>query len=121
MLGERIARHGAKVFLVNTGWNGGPFGVGRRIDIDATRAMIEAATSGALDGVATRRDPIFNLDVPMSCPGIDDTVLDARGTWRDQEAYEDKARELARLFAKNFERFADSVPAEVREAGPVSE
>ncbi|MEA2487872.1 MAG: phosphoenolpyruvate carboxykinase [Actinomycetota bacterium] len=118
MLGERISNHGARVFLLNTGWTGGPFGVGRRMDLGATRAMVEAATSGALDKVETRNHPIFNLDVPTSCPGVPSNVLDPRSTWPDPNEYEERALELARMFVKNFERFADSVPQEVVDAGP---
>jgi phosphoenolpyruvate carboxykinase (ATP) len=121
MLGERIAKHDASVFLVNTGWTGGPFGVGKRMDLPATRAMVEAATSGALRGVETKRHPIFNLEIPLSCPGVEDSVLDPQQTWDDPVAYEEQARELARMFVKNFERFADSLPAEVTQAGPVAE
>ena len=118
MLGERMSAHGARALLVNTGWTGGPYGVGRRIDIDHTRAMIRAATSGALDGVDTVGHPIFNLDVPVSCPGVPREVLDPRSTWDDADAYDEQAQELARMFVKNFESFADSVPAEVVAAGP---
>ncbi len=118
MLGERIQKHDARVFLVNTGWTGGPFGVGERMSLPATRAMVRAATSGALDGIDTKTHPIFNLEVPVACPGVPDEVLDPQSTWSDPEAYEDKARELARMFVKNFERFVDSVPSEVVEAGP---
>ena len=121
MLGERIAKHDASVYLVNTGWTGGPYGVGRRMDLPSTRAMVRAATSGALRGVETRRHPIFNLEVPVSCPGVSDEVLDPVQTWPDPVAYEEQARELARMFVKNFERFADSVPQEVLQAGPVVE
>jgi phosphoenolpyruvate carboxykinase (ATP) len=121
MLGERISEHGAKAFLVNTGWTGGPFGVGKRMDLPSTRAMVHAALAGELDEVETRRHPIFNLDVPVSCPGVDDDVLDPQSTWADPEAYEEHARELARMFRKNFERFADSVAPEVTKAGPVPE
>ncbi len=121
MLGERIARHDVSVYLVNTGWTGGPFGVGRRMDLPSTRAMVEAATSGALRRVETKRHPIFNLEVPVSCPGVSNKVLDPQQTWPDAAAYDEQARELARMFVKNFERFADSVPAAVVEAGPVPE
>ena len=121
MLGARIAQHDASVYLVNTGWTGGGFGVGERMDLPSTRAMVEAATGGALRGVETRRHPIFNLEVPVSCPGVDDKVLDPQQTWSDPRAYEDQARELARMFVKNFERFADSVPAEVVQAGPTAD
>ena len=121
MLGERIQQHGARAYLVNTGWVGGPFGVGRRMDIDHTRALIEAATSGALEDVETRRHPIFNVDIPVTCPGVPSEVLDPQGMWDDADAYETRARELAGMFADNFERFVDSVPAEVTKAGPASD
>jgi phosphoenolpyruvate carboxykinase (ATP) len=121
MLGERMSEHGAKAFLVNTGWTGGPFGVGERMDLPSTRAMVHAALAGKLDDVETRRHPIFNLDVPVSCPGVPDQVLDPESTWADPIAYEEQARELARMFRKNFERFADSVAPEVTKAGPVPE
>jgi phosphoenolpyruvate carboxykinase (ATP) len=121
MLGERIEKHGANVFLVNTGWTGGPFGVGQRMSLPLTRAMVDAALSGALNDVPTKRHPIFNLEVPLTCPGVPDEVLDPQSTWDDKDAYDEKARELARMFVKNFERFADSVPSEVVAAGPVAE
>ena len=121
MLGDRIERHQARVFLVNTGWTGGPYGVGRRMDLRYTRAMVNAATSGALDSVDLRHHPIFNLDVPVSCPGVPDEVLDPQSTWADKDAYEAQARELARMFADNFERFSDHVPAEVIKAGPATD
>lgn len=120
MLGELIEKHDADVYLVNTGWTGGPYGVGKRMSLPNTRAMVKAATSGLLRNIETRRHPIFNLDVPVSCPGVPDEVLDPKSTWSDPEAYDFKARELATMFVKNFERFADSVPASVIEAGPVS-
>jgi phosphoenolpyruvate carboxykinase (ATP) len=118
MLGRRIQTHDAAVWLVNTGWTGGPFGVGERMEIRYTRAMVEAATSGALGGVATKRHPIFNLEVPLTCPGVPDGVLDPQSTWSDKEQYEIQARELARMFADNFERFEELVPPEVVKAGP---
>ena len=120
MLGRRMEQHNARVFLVNTGWTGGPFGVGKRMSIAHTRAMISAATSGALDAIETRKDPIFNLDVPVTCPGVPDEVLDPRSTWDDEVAYEDKARELATMFVKNFERFVDAAPDLVK-VGPHAE
>ena len=121
MLGERIGRHDARVFLVNTGWTGGPYGVGHRMDLHITRALVSAATSGALDGVQTRRHPIFNLEVPMSCEGVPDDILDPQSTWQDADAYEEQARDLARMFAKNFDTFKDSVPPEVLKAGPAAD
>ena len=118
MLGERIEKHGARAFLVNTGWTGGPYGTGKRMDLAHTRAMIKAATAGELDDVEVRNHPIFNLDVPVEVPEVPSEVLDPESTWEDADAYQEKARELARMFVKNFERFADSVPQEVLEAGP---
>lgn len=121
MLGERIAEHGARVFLVNTGWTGGPFGVGERMSLPHTRALVRAATSGALNDVELKRHPIFNVDVPLSCPGVPDDVLDPEKTWPDPDAYEVQARALAAMFARNFERFKDLVPPEVTKAGPSSD
>jgi phosphoenolpyruvate carboxykinase (ATP) len=118
MLGERIDDHGARVFLVNTGWTGGPYGVGERMSLEHTRAMIRAATAGELEGVETRKHPIFNLDVPVSCPGVPSEVLDPASTWDDKDAYEEQALQLARMFVENFERFEDTVPAAVVKAGP---
>lgn len=121
MLGERIEKHNAEVYLVNTGWTGGPYGVGERMSLPHTRAMVKAATSGQLRDVETWRHPIFNLDVPMSVPGVPDEVLDPKSTWAEPEAYDEKARELALMFVKNFERFADSVGDDVVNAGPLKE
>jgi phosphoenolpyruvate carboxykinase (ATP) len=121
MLGERIERHGVRAYLVNTGWTGGPYGVGRRIELGTTRAMVQAALSGALDRAPTTHHRIFNLDVPVHCPGVPDEVLDPQSTWQDKDQYEIEARALARMFADNFERFKDSVPPEVTKAGPVAD
>jgi phosphoenolpyruvate carboxykinase (ATP) len=118
MLGERIARYGAAVWLVNTGWSGGPFGVGQRMKIGYTRAMIRAALSGALKDVPYTRDPIFNLEVPASCPGVPTEVLNPRSTWTDAAAYDEQAKRLARMFRDNFRTFESTVGAEVLGAGP---
>jgi phosphoenolpyruvate carboxykinase (ATP) len=118
MLRDRIEKHGTSVYLVNTGWTGGPYGVGKRIDLVHTRAMVNAATSGELDDVETTRHEIFNVDVPITCPGVPDKQLDPRKTWSDPEKYDAQARELARMFAKNFEQYRSSVPPAVAEAGP---
>lgn len=105
MLRDLVAQHGAKVYLINTGWSGGPFGVGKRISIAYTRAIVKAALSGALVDVEQRVDPIFGLTVPTSCPGVPAEVLDPKSTWADPEAYEAKARELARAFQDSFARY----------------
>ena len=119
MLGERIAEHGVQCWLVNTGWTGGPFGVGNRMRLSHTRAMIRAALSGGLDRVPVRREPVFGLDVPQHVPGgVPDYVLDPRRTWTDPSAYDAQATRLAGLFRKNFEQFAERVHGAVREAGP---
>jgi len=118
MLGERIAKHGSSVFLVNTGWTGGPYGVGKRMDIDHTRRMVSAATSGELENVATKTHDVFNLEVPLECPGVPAEVLDPRSTWDDPGAYDKKAAELAQMFVKNFEQFSAHVRSEVTGAGP---
>lgn len=118
MLGERIARHRSRVWLVNTGWTGGPYGVGSRMKIGLTRAMIHAALSGALDDLSYSRHAIFNLDVPASCPHVPSEVLDPRNTWADRDAYDRQARQLAQMFMTNFESFATALPGDVRAAGP---
>jgi phosphoenolpyruvate carboxykinase (ATP) len=118
LLGERIARHNVRVWLVNTGWTGGPFGTGKRMRIAHTRAMITAALSGALDRARYRTDPIFNLEVPTSCPDVPGDVLDPRTTWSDTAAYDARAKKLAAMFVENFTTFETSASAGVRRAGP---
>ncbi|HEX5450713.1 MAG TPA: phosphoenolpyruvate carboxykinase (ATP) [Gaiellaceae bacterium] len=120
MLGEKLDQHGARVWLVNTGWTGGPFGEGRRMPIDATRTMLNVALSGELDKVEFRRDETFGFDVPTSVPGVDTALLDPRSTWADPAAYDRKAKELAAMFVENFERRFDDVDPAVRAAGPKS-
>jgi phosphoenolpyruvate carboxykinase (ATP) len=120
MLGERIARHRVRVWLVNTGWTGGGYGVGQRMKIAHTRAMIRAVLSGALDGAAYERDTRFNLDVPTSCPDVPAGVLKPRSTWSNPAAYDEQAAKLARLFSDNFKAFEAGVTPEVRAAGPTA-
>jgi phosphoenolpyruvate carboxykinase (ATP) len=118
MLGEKIARHNARVWLVNTGWTGGPYGVGTRMKIAHTRAMITAALTGQLDKVEYVKHPIFNIEVPRSVPAVPDNVLDPRGTWPDAAKYDEQARKLAAMFIENFQMFENDVPASVKAAGP---
>ena len=118
LLGDKIAAHKVSVWLVNTGWSGGPYGIGHRIPIDHTRAMVHAALTGALEEVPTRPDPIFGVGVPTSCPGVPADVLDPRRTWSEPNAYDAQARRLAGLFAANVRNFGDSIPEDVRLAGP---
>jgi phosphoenolpyruvate carboxykinase (ATP) len=117
MLGDKLREHDAQVWLVNTGWTGGPFGEGERMPIQATRTLLDAALSGALAEVEYREDPIFGFDVPRHVPGVVDALLDPRGTWRDPEAYDERARGLARKFQENFAKFADP-ESDVAKAGP---
>jgi phosphoenolpyruvate carboxykinase (ATP) len=118
MLGEKIAQHQARVWLVNTGWSGGPYGVGRRMKIGHTRAMIKAALAGLLDQVAYERDPFFNLDVPTSCPGVPADVLSPRKTWMHPADYDAQAAKVAGMFIENFKNFEGGVAADVIAAGP---
>ena len=105
MLGEKMTRHGVQVFLLNTGWTGGPVGQGERIGLGYTRAMVRAALSGALNDVETYTDPIFGLHVPTQIEGVPDQILHPRKTWRNPGAYDARARELAAQFVENFKQF----------------
>jgi phosphoenolpyruvate carboxykinase (ATP) len=116
MLGERIARHGCRVWLVNTGWTGGGYGVGTRIPIAYTRALLRAALSGELAEAPTATDPHFGLSYPTRCPGVPAGILDPRAAWPDPAAYDATARDLTSRFARNFEPFAPYVDAGVRAA-----
>ncbi len=118
LFGERLRSHNAKCWLVNTGWIGGGYGVGQRIDIGSTRAIIRAALSGALDNVPTRKDPYFGFAVPTMCPDLDPKLLDPRGTWLDQTAYDATAKKLAASFHDNIKQFEGTVPDEILEGGP---
>jgi phosphoenolpyruvate carboxykinase (ATP) len=118
MLGERLREHGAAVWLVNTGWSGGGYGVGSRMKLGYTRAMVNAALAGDLDGAEFAEDPVFGLEVPVSVPGVPSEVLRPRDTWADHQAYDAAAEKLANMFKTNFEKFADQVSDAVRAAGP---
>jgi phosphoenolpyruvate carboxykinase (ATP) len=118
LLRNKIDKHQVNCWLVNTGLSGGPFGVGERIKIAHTRTMIRAILNNSLNNVPTRLDPIFNLQVPVSCEGIDHKILDPRSTWRNPSDYDKVALDLASKFSKNFEKFAPDVPREVLESGP---
>lgn len=118
MLGEKIDQFNANVFLVNTGWTGGPYGVGERIKLSYTRAMIHAALEGELNKVETIQDEIFGLNIPAHVPGVPDEVLIPRNTWADKAAYDKQAKALAKEFHKNFEKFTNASD-EIRQAGPL--
>ena len=120
MLGEKIARHGVNCWLVNTGWSGGPYGVGKRMKIAYTRAMVQAALSGALNDVEYSPDPVFGVMVPQSCPNVPAEVLAPRNTWNDKEAYDKTAGQLAEMFRKNFEQFSGQVPEAMLAVAPAA-
>jgi len=118
MLGEKITKHKTVAYLINTGWSGGPYGVGDRIKIKYSRAMVTAALDGSLDIVKYRHDELFNLDIPMECPGVPSEILDPKNTWIDKDSYDLSAKKLTQMFLENFEKFKD-VSKEIRNAGPV--
>ncbi len=117
MFGERVKKHNVKCWLINTGWTGGGYGVGKRIDIASTRAIVKAALSGALGNVPTQRDPILGLEVPTTCPGIDPKLLDPRSTWKDPKQYDETARKLAASFEDNLKQWEGTIPEEIAGAG----
>jgi phosphoenolpyruvate carboxykinase (ATP) len=118
MLKRRILRHSAQCWLVNTGWVGGPFGVGKRISIAHTRALLNAVLEGKLTDVEYAVDPIFGFRVPQHCEGVPDSVLDPAGSWPSREAYTQRYRDLAARFVENFRKFEADTPLEIVQAGP---
>jgi phosphoenolpyruvate carboxykinase (ATP) len=118
MLGDKLDEHGSVVWLVNTGWTGGPYGEGERMPIAATRTMLSAALSGELEDAEYRTDELFGFQVPVAVPGVASSLLEPRSTWRDPDAYDARARELAEMFRDNFAKFADEAGPAVAAAGP---
>ena len=118
MLGKKMEEHNVNVWLINTGWTGGPYGKGHRIKLSFTRAMISAALDGKLNNVETTVDPVFRFAVPSEVPGVPKEILIPRNTWTDKEAYDEKARYLAGLFVSNFEKYASGASAETMAAAP---
>ncbi len=118
MLGEKMKENHVNVWMVNTGWTGGPYGEGSRMKLNFTRAMITAALEGRLDEVEYKQDPVFGVSIPHECPGVPSEVLTPRNTWKDPEAYDRQAKLLASLFLKNFEKYADGVTPEILAAAP---
>ena len=118
LLGKKIEEHDAKVWLVNTGWTGGPHGVGSRMKLPYTRRMVKAALAGELDDVATVVDPVFGLEIPTAIDGVPDEILVPRKTWSDPAAYDEQAQSLAKMFIESFEEFADGVSDEIKAAAP---
>ncbi|MGH9897713.1 MAG: phosphoenolpyruvate carboxykinase (ATP) [Pyrinomonadaceae bacterium] len=118
LLGERMRTYGVRCWLVNTGWSGGAFGEGNRIKLKFTRAMIHAILDGTLDTVETIVDSVFRFSVPVSCPGVPNEILVSRNTWKNKQAYDRQAQELARRFNENFQKFAADVSSEILNASP---
>ncbi|HET6978205.1 MAG TPA: phosphoenolpyruvate carboxykinase [Pyrinomonadaceae bacterium] len=118
LLGKQMARHNAACWLVNTGWSGGPYGVGKRMKISYTRAMIRAILNGSLAETETTADPIFGVNVPVSCPDVPSEVLQPRNTWEDKDAYDQQAKDLARRFNENFKKYEAGVSDAVRAVAP---
>jgi phosphoenolpyruvate carboxykinase (ATP) len=121
MLGEKIEKYDTKVYLVNTGWTGGPYGTGSRMKLKYTRAMITAALNGELEKAEFVHDDLFNLDVPQSCPGAPEEVMNPRETWADKDAYDEMAKKLAGMFFKNFAEKYPNMDKAIIEAGPKGE
>lgn len=117
LLEKYVSKYRARVFLVNTGWVAGPYGKGHRISIKDTRMIVTAVLEGKLDNVAYKTHPIFNLNIPQECPGVDKNILNPYHFWKDKKAYEESARKLAHMFKDNFKKFGE-IPKEVVEAGP---
>ncbi|MBW4437001.1 MAG: phosphoenolpyruvate carboxykinase [Pleurocapsa minor GSE-CHR-MK-17-07R] len=118
LLRDKLNKHGSTVWLVNTGWSGGSYGVGNRMSLKVTRAIITAVLDGSLENVPTTVDPIFGLQIPVSVPNVPTEILNPRNTWASGEAYDTKARELAAKFRNNFAKYADQAAPEVIAAGP---
>lgn len=118
LLKNKIERYGVKCWLVNTGWVGGPYGIGKRISIRHTRNLLNAALNGKLDNVKYQTDPVFGFEVPTECPDVPSEVLDPSSSWGDKKEYDRRYRDLAMRFKQNFAKFEDQTPREVIEAGP---
>ncbi len=117
LLGEKINKHNTTVYLINTGWSGGPYGIGARIKIKFSRAMITAAINGDLDKTEYHHDKLFNLDIPTMVEGVPSEILDPKNTWNDKNSYDESAKSLCKRFVENFEKF-DDVSPEIIKAGP---
>src|SRR5690606_40676043 len=111
LLEQKLRESGAAAWLINTGWTGGGYGVGKRVDIASTRRLLTAALDGSLEGAPMRTDELFGFEVPLAVPGVDATLLTPRATWSDAAAYDRQAVKLADLFRRNFEKFGDGADA----------
>ena len=118
LLADKMSQHKARCILLNTGWSGGKYGVGKRMSLKVTRALLNAALNGQLDKVETEVLPILNLKIPKSCPGVDATILNPRNTWSDKDAFDAAARKLATLFQRNFHQYEEGASPAIKGAGP---
>ena len=118
LLGQKLEEHKSDIWLINTGWVGGPYGVGERIKIALTRAMITAILDGKLNGVPMEKEPFFGLQIPKQCPGVPDEILNTRNTWSNPADYDAQAKKLAGMFAKNFKQYAEQATPDILAAGP---
>jgi phosphoenolpyruvate carboxykinase (ATP) len=118
LLGQKLETHNVDIWLINTGWSGGPYGVGKRIKIAYTRAMVNAVLDGKLKDVPLSTEPFFGLQVPQHCPGVPDDILNTRNTWSNPADYDAQAKKLAQMFAENFKQYADEATPEILAAGP---
>jgi phosphoenolpyruvate carboxykinase (ATP) len=118
LLGKKIEEHNVRCWLVNTGWTGGPYGIGKRMHLPYTRAMVDSALAGELDNVKTVKDPIFGVEIPQQVPGVPDEVLNPRNTWSDKAAYDKQAADLARRFVENFKKYQEGTSEAIKNAGP---
>ena len=119
MLGKKMTANNVNVWMINTGWIGGAYGEGKRIKLDYTREMITAALEAKLQKVAFEKDPVFGVLVPVDCPGVPSQILNPRNTWADKKQYDEKAKALALLFIKNFEKYASGVSEDILASAPV--
>ena len=118
MLGERLDKYNTKVYLVNTGWTGGPYGVGSRMKLKYTRAMVTAALNGSIEKAEFMHDDIFNVDIPKEIADCPSDILNPKDTWKDKNAYDEQAKKLAKMFKDNFDKKYPNMPAEIKNAGP---
>jgi phosphoenolpyruvate carboxykinase (ATP) len=118
LLGEKIAKHKVDVWLINTGWSGGPYGIGKRIKIAYTREMVRSALNGTLTNIQTRIDPNFGVAVPLTCPNVPSEILNPQNTWADKTAYDLQARKLAKMFIENFKTYEKDISKDIATSGP---
>ena len=118
MLGKKMKEHNVNIWMINTGWSGGPYGIGHRMKLPFTRSMITAALEGKLDNVAFEAHPVFGMMMPMTCPDVPSDILNPRNTWADKSSYDLKAKDLASQFIKNFQKYAAGVNEEILAAAP---